>query len=89
MWERFLSYLSSEYSKHILSGQIDTLWDDSMGMIGRMFADTCKYSAIKGFDYLNIRNPSFDGGGSKQTEEAIAWRQNPPIPGTHGIVTFC
>ncbi|MDR0636458.1 MAG: glycoside hydrolase family 26 protein [Treponema sp.] len=87
--ERLLSYLASEYGKHILSGQMDTSWDDSMDMIRRVFVDTGKYPAIKGFDYLNIRNPSFGGGGSKQTEEAIAWWQNPPIPGKHGIVAFC
>jgi hypothetical protein len=58
-----------------------------MDMIGRVFTDTGKYPAIKGFDYLNIRNPSF--GGFKQTEEAIAWWQNPLVPSKHGIVAFC
>ncbi|MCL2270245.1 MAG: glycoside hydrolase family 26 protein, partial [Treponema sp.] len=87
--ERLLEYLREQQGKHILSGQMDTAWSDFIDPVARVFSDTGKYPAIKGFDYLNVRRPELDGGGSKQTEEAIAWWKNSPVKGKNGIVTFC
>ncbi|MDR0784968.1 MAG: glycoside hydrolase family 26 protein [Treponema sp.] len=93
---RLYRFLADNYGKRVVSGQMDTSWSDSSSndMIERVFNDTGKYPALKGFDYLNIQNPTSPGGGSKQTEEAIQWWENPPIPtanghAIHGIVAFC
>jgi mannan endo-1,4-beta-mannosidase len=87
--ERLLEYLQREQGKRILSGQMDTAWNKSIDPVARVFKDTGKYPAIKGFDYLFIRQPEWDGGGSKQTQDAIKWWSNSPIKGKNGIVTFC
>jgi len=87
--ERLLNYLHGMYGKGILAGQMDNSWNDQIDMIGRVFKDTGRYPAIKGFDFLNVRNPGFGGGGSKQTMEAIEWWRNSPVRGKNGIVTFC
>lgn len=86
---RLLNYLRDEQGKHILSGQMDTTWSDSIDTVARVYADTGKYPAIKGFDFINLRFPAWGGGGSKQTEEAIRWWGNSPIKGKNGIVAFC
>jgi mannan endo-1,4-beta-mannosidase len=89
---RLMNYLMDEYGNHIISGQMDCSWSDdpNMDMIKRVHDDTGKYPALKGFDFLNIRYPSWGGGGSKQTEEAIEWwSDNKQIPDKHGIVAFC
>jgi mannan endo-1,4-beta-mannosidase len=88
---RLLNYLEEIYGRHIIAGQMDCSWSDApdMNMVQRVYDDTGKYPALQGFDYLNIRYPSWGGGGSKQTNEAIAWWENSPVPGTHGIVAFC
>lgn len=87
--ERLLEYLRQEQGKRILSGQMDTAWNDQIDPVARVFSDTGKYPAIKGFDFINIRHPEWDGGGSKQTLKAIQWWRNSPIKGKNGIVTFC
>lgn len=87
--ENLLKYLRSIEGKHILTGQMDCSWNDDIDMMERVFNDTGKYPAIKGFDYLQYHFPTWSGGGSKQTEEAIEWWNNGPIPGKNGIVTFC
>lgn len=94
--QRLYRFLKDNYGKHIIAGQMDTSWSDSpsMDMITRVFNDVGKYPALKGFDYLHIQNPTWEGGGSKQTQEAIQWWNNPPIPTKdgrtiHGIVAFC
>jgi len=87
--ERLMEYLQEQQGKHILSGQMDTAWSDTIDPVARVFEDTGKYPAIKGFDFINIRNPNSGGGGSKQTEEAIAWWKHSPVKGKNGIVAFC
>ena len=87
--ERLLEYLREEQGKHILSGQMDTAWNDNIDPVQRVYNDTGKYPAIKGFDFLHIRQPSWGGGGSKQTDAAIRWWRNSPIRGKNGIVAFC
>jgi len=87
--ERLLAYLEEEQGKHILSGQMGTAWSDTIDPVERVFRDTGKYPAIKGFDFINVRHPDWGGGGSKQTEAAIKWWNNSPVKGKNGIVTFC
>jgi mannan endo-1,4-beta-mannosidase len=86
--ERLLNYLNSIEGKHILSGQMDTAWSDIVDPVSRVFKDTGKYPAIKGFDFINVRFPTWGGGGSKQTEAAIDWWRNSPVKGKNGIVAF-
>ena len=87
--EQLLSYLHEIQGKHILSGQMDTAWNDIIDPVERVFKDTGKYPAIKGFDFINVRDESLGGGGSKQTEDAIKWWNSSPVKGKNGIVAFC
>ncbi|MCL2809961.1 MAG: glycoside hydrolase family 26 protein, partial [Treponema sp.] len=97
---RLMNYLTDVYGKSIISGQMDTSWttNDVMDMIDRVFTDTGKYPAIKGFDLIQLSEnyPPFFGG-REQIDEAIEWwegknngvRLLPNRPNIHGIVTFC
>ncbi|MDR0375780.1 MAG: glycoside hydrolase family 26 protein [Treponema sp.] len=91
---RLLRYLKDNYGKRVISGQMDTSWttNTSMDMIARVFADTGKYPAIKGFDFIQLSLPHDKGG--EQTNEAIEWWNGENngetlVEGAHGIVTFC
>jgi mannan endo-1,4-beta-mannosidase len=96
--KRLLNYLYDEYGKHIISGQMDTSWtsNSSMDMIQRVYADTGKYPALKGFDFITINDGGADNG-KQQTDEAIEWwtgKNNgaallPGKAGVHGLVAFC
>jgi len=97
---RLLNYLNDVYGNYIISGQMDTSWttDDDMDMIARVYADTRRYPAIKGFDLLQLpdNNAPFYGG-RQQIDEAIEWWEGknqglsllPGRPNIRGIVTFC
>ena len=98
--KRLLNYLNDQFGKVIISGQMDTSWttNKDMDMIARVFTDTGKYPAIKGFDFIEVKNsyaPSLSG--REQMNEAIEWwegknngvRLLPNKPEIHGIVTFC
>ncbi|MDR2448135.1 MAG: glycoside hydrolase family 26 protein [Treponema sp.] len=89
---RLLNYLADEYGKHIISGQMDTSWttNEDSDMIARVYADTGKYPAIKGFDFIQL---PYDRG-VEQTDEAVEWWKGENngetlVSGKHGIVTFC
>jgi len=96
---RLLNFISDEYGKRIISGQMDTSWtiNKKMDMIARIFSDTGKYPALKGFDLLQLPynySPFF--GGMEQINEAIEWWEGKnngvsllQDSGIHGIVTFC
>jgi len=102
--KRLLNYLADQYDKSIISGQMDTAWTENsdMDMIARVYADTGKYPALKGFDFIDLPH-SWSGYGQNQIDEAIEWwegenRNNgvtpaakllPDKPDIHGIVTFC
>ena len=98
--KRLLNFLADEYGKRIISGQMDTSWTTNrqMDMTARVFNDTGKYPALKGFDL--IQHPFNNApylGGREQINEAIEWwegRNNavallPESPQIHGIVAFC
>ena len=101
---RLMNYLSDQYGKYIISGQMDTAWttNASMDMIARVYFDTGKYPALKGFDFIDLPN-SWGGYGKDQVDEAIEWWEGknkmygtapaaqllPDKPNIHGIVSFC
>jgi len=95
---RLMNYLADEYGKSIISGQMDTAWttNSSMDMINRVYTDTGKYPAIKGFDFIDLPN-SWSNYGKDQVNEAVEWwdgkNNNVKLlsgkPDIHGIVTFC
>lgn len=72
--KRLYAYLRNNYGVNTVSGQMDTTWENSADMVAKVFKDTGKYPAIKGFDYINISAPAeWSGAGSDQTYEAMAW----------------
>jgi mannan endo-1,4-beta-mannosidase len=97
--KRLLNYLADVYGKYIISGQMDTAWTTNaqMDMIARVYTDTDKYPALKGFDLLNLPY------GKSQIDEAVEWWEGknkmngvtpaaqllPERPDIHGIVAFC
>ena len=101
--KRLMNYLSDNYGKKIISGQQDTSWTMNSGidMTARVYEDTGRYPAVKGFDFLDL-HADWMNYGRQQLEEAIEWwegrNQNnggpsenllPNQPDIHGIVTFC
>jgi len=98
--KRLLNFLADEYGKRIISGQMDTSWttNKDMDMVNRVFNDTGKYPALKGFDLMQLPlNYLPYLGGSEQINEAIEWWEGknngetllPQNPQIHGIVAFC
>jgi len=100
---RLFNYLVDNYGENIISGQMDTSWttNRTMDMIARVYEDTGKYPALKGFDFIDL-GASWGGFGQNQVTEAIEWwegknRNNgealtqllPDKPDVHGIVAFC
>lgn len=97
---RLMNFLKDEYGKRIISGQMDTSWttNSEMDMIARVFADTGKYPALKGFDLMQLpytHAPFL--AGREQINEAIEWWEGknngvsllPNNPEIRGIVAFC
>jgi len=93
---RLFNYLADQYGKNIISGQMDTAWttNATMDMIARVYTDTGKYPALKGFDFIQL---PYGNEGKQQIDEAIEWwegkNNNVKLlsgkPDIHGIVTFC
>jgi len=102
--KRLYNYLADNYGKNIISGQMDTAWatNSRIDMIARVYADTEKYPAIKGFDFIDLPF-SWGGYGQNEIDEAIEWWNGtnrmrgdtpakkllPDKPDIRGIVTFC
>ena len=101
---RLMNYLADTYGKYIISGQMDTAWTENttMDMITRVYTDTGKYPAIKGFDFIDLPR-NWSNWGRNQVDEAIEWWEGknkvngaspaasllPDQPNIHGIVNFC
>ena len=97
--KRLMNYLTDTYGNYIISGQMDTSWTENfrMDMIKRVYDDTGKYPALKGFDFIGLPQ------SQSQIDEAIEWWEGknkmngvspaavllPDQPDIHGIVTFC
>ena len=80
------TWLLSIQGKQTLAGQQDLTWDDSVDMAGRVFADTGKYPALMGYDFMNTGQTGIPGKpaqGLRQVDEAIAFARR------GGLVTFC
>jgi len=101
--KRLMNYLSDQYGIKIIAGQQDAAWTTNFGidMTYRVFEDTGKYPAIKGFDFLDLPF-SWGDYGYEQLDEAIDWWNGknrndggplvkllPDKPDIHGIITFC
>jgi mannan endo-1,4-beta-mannosidase len=67
------SYLRSVWGKQIIAGQQDLTWQDATDMAERVRADTGKYPALMGYDFMNYGMTGKAEDGLRQTEEAIAW----------------
>ena len=97
---RLLNFLADEYGKRIIAGQMDTSWatNREMDMIARVYTDTGKYPALKGFDLIQHSMSSAPYlGGRQQINEAVEWWEGKnngalllgDMPQIHGIVAFC
>jgi mannan endo-1,4-beta-mannosidase len=102
--KRLMSYINDQYGNHIISGQMDTAWTNNsiMDMTARVFYDTGKYPALKGFDFLDLPN-NWGNYGRDQIDEAVEWWESknrmygvtpaekllPDKPDVHGIIAFC
>ena len=78
-----LAYLESIHGNHILSGQqekVDWFGNDQEGMFDYLFANTGKYPAVRGFDFMFVSDPR--NTMQRIGERAIAWAQR------GGIVTI-
>ncbi|MES3023520.1 MAG: glycosyl hydrolase [Pseudomonadota bacterium] len=67
------SYLLSVWGKKIIAGQSDLTWLDAIDMAERVHADTGKYPALMGYDFMNYGMSAEWAQGRRQTEEAIAF----------------
>ena len=103
--QRLMNFLEDVYGDYIISGQMDTSWttNSTMDMVTRVFDDTGKYPALKGFDLIQLpysNNPFH--AGKEQIDEAIDWwegknrRNGTPAqklltdkPDIHGIIAIC
>ena len=98
---RLLNYLRDQKrDRKIISGQMDTDHDQGTDMVNRVYQDTQRYPALKGFDFMQIpyTSDAFYRGGQQQIDEAINWWNgrnhntlnmgNVIKPNTNGIVTF-
>jgi mannan endo-1,4-beta-mannosidase len=75
-------YLLGIWGKSIIAGQADLTWKDSVDMAERVHADTGKYPALMGYDFMNYGPGANETDGQHQTEEAIAFA------GKGGLVSF-
>lgn len=74
-------YLQSIWGNHILSGQQDQTWLNSIDQYQRVLSDTGRAPALMGYDFMNYGLPA-GTSGLAQTEEAIVhWQRG-------GLVTF-
>jgi mannan endo-1,4-beta-mannosidase len=74
------NYLQGVWGKAVIAGQSDLSWKDSVDMAERVHADTGKYPALMGYDFMNYGMAATDG--QHQTEEAIAFARR------GGLVSF-
>lgn len=75
------AWLRGTWGRAIIAGQSDLTWKDAIDMAGRVHADTGRYPALMGYDFMNY---GMTGGvdGQRQTEEAIDWARR------GGLVAF-
>lgn len=86
--DSLMSYLSSVYGNHIISGQQEIYKygpHDFEYEFNYINDTTGKYPAIRGFDYLNC-NPLY-GSEDGTTDRIIEWVTNNPYSENNGIAT--
>jgi mannan endo-1,4-beta-mannosidase len=77
------TWLIKVWGNQTIAGQQDLTWNDSADMAERVHADTGKYPALMGFDFMNTWMTGPRAQGAHQVDEAIAWARR------GGLVTFC
>lgn len=76
------AWLRSIWGTSMIAGQADLTWKDSVDMAERVHADTGKYPALMGYDFMNYGMSANVADGRHQTEEAIAFANR------GGLVSF-
>jgi mannan endo-1,4-beta-mannosidase len=74
--KRLMNYMEDLYGQKIISGVMDAAWttNTSNDMVSRIYEDTDKYPALKGFDFINRGVTGYpDYAGQQQIDEAIEW----------------
>ncbi len=66
-------FLRRVWGTSIIAGQGDLTWKDAIDMAERVHADTGKYPALMGYDFMNYGMTASWAEGRRQTEEAIAF----------------
>ncbi|MET0319693.1 MAG: glycosyl hydrolase [Duganella sp.] len=77
-----LAYLHRIQGTAVIAGQADLTWDDTIDMAERVHADTGKYPALMGYDFMNYGMTGPGISGRHQVEEAIAFANR------GGLVSF-
>lgn len=77
------AWLHGVWGRQLIAGQQDLTWDDRIDMAGRVFADTGKFPALMGYDFMNTGMTAPGASGLHQVEEAIALARR------GGLVSFC
>lgn len=77
-----MNYLGEIQGRHILSGQMDLTWDNSINMIDRVENLTGKKPALMGYDFMNYTGAGNGWDGQNQVEEAIEYAEQ------GGIIAF-
>lgn len=67
------TYLRNTWGKAVIAGQSDLSWDDSIDMAERVHADTGKYPALMGYDFMDYGKTGPGQSGQHQVKEAIAF----------------
>lgn len=70
-----MNYLGEIYGRHILSGQMNLTWDDSISMLERVESLTGKKPALMGYDFMNYTGAGSGWDGQKQVEEALQYAE--------------
>lgn len=74
-------YLRSIWGTKTLAGQMDLTWNDSVDEKARVYADTGKYPALMGFDFMQYTRSDLGSGLNQTTEAKNFWDQG-------GLVAF-
>ena len=68
---RLMQFLTDTSGQSVITGQMDSISDDSVDMADRIYKSTGKYPALMGYDFMNMRSSMQNG--TRQTEEAASW----------------
>jgi len=86
-------YIQDVYGKKVITGQMENAWDNNFKQLNKVYADTGKYPALMGFDFMDYTGTT-NTYNNCQTERAIKFWNGQDYDGNtissnHGIVAFC